>query len=361
MEWDIASLYARLRLTAKESQVLEAEEEDNGLSLEKRAKCIAFRVLADREDIAFNEEVFWVQCHDLPFAGMTYKTGSAIGERLGKVLTVDTDSSGVYIGAFLRIKKELGAAIGEGIEQQYGPWLRANWKLSAGVSLSEGAAKSQLHCPASNPDPQQTGDESNSGQMEVEDNGIVAGVDIQVKDSSGEARPNRSVLMDLGQRKNWKKRARSSSDSARHQVMDVDGCEPNDWSSRGQETEGTEESPPKRVKRVQGEAEGPILPVAAEQPWQPPPSSQFLVVWWCICVSPACFGLFLVSGCSGLMSLMVDGFPAPGSLPLLMVSFLLDSFLDWGPFCVGRFFCLVWGLVGFWWSYMTIVIASASA
>ncbi|XP_040987632.1 uncharacterized protein LOC121235350 [Juglans microcarpa x Juglans regia] len=49
-------------------------------------------------------EPFWVQCHDLPFAGMNANTSLNLGKAVGEVLKVDTDSSGVCWESFLRIK-----------------------------------------------------------------------------------------------------------------------------------------------------------------------------------------------------------------------------------------------------------------
>ncbi|XP_042983333.1 uncharacterized protein LOC122312736 [Carya illinoinensis] len=56
------------------------------------------------KEILFIKEPFWIQCYDLPFAGMNQITGSNIGSSVGDVLQVDTDSSGICWGQFLRIK-----------------------------------------------------------------------------------------------------------------------------------------------------------------------------------------------------------------------------------------------------------------
>ncbi|CAI9778772.1 unnamed protein product [Fraxinus pennsylvanica] len=151
------------------------------------------------KDILFNKEAFWVQCHDLPFAGMNQKTGHEIGARLGKVLSVNTDSSGVCMGEFLRVKvliniskpisrgrflniggikhwipfkyerlpkfcyhcglikhpvgrcekKEEGLAIGNGFDQQYGAWLRASGKRQEGTHSPVGSPKAQGDRPES--------------------------------------------------------------------------------------------------------------------------------------------------------------------------------------------------------------------
>lgn len=56
------------------------------------------------KEILFNEEAFWVQCHDFPFPGMNQKTRNDIGSSLGKALSVDIDGSGICMGEFSRIK-----------------------------------------------------------------------------------------------------------------------------------------------------------------------------------------------------------------------------------------------------------------
>ncbi|KAF5453769.1 hypothetical protein F2P56_023489 [Juglans regia] len=55
-------------------------------------------------DIFFNEEPFWVQLHDLPFAGMNRTMGERLGAAAGNVVLVDVDSSGMAWGSFLRVK-----------------------------------------------------------------------------------------------------------------------------------------------------------------------------------------------------------------------------------------------------------------
>ncbi|CAI9776347.1 unnamed protein product [Fraxinus pennsylvanica] len=209
MKWDISSLYARLRLTEMEAQVLEVEEAENGLSVEKRAKCIAFRVLVDRE---------------------------------------------VNKGALKNTLLQL-------------------WQLE-GISLPEGAAQPQMNLPVSNPDLPQTGIDLISGETVVEDIGKDPCADIQEMDSGGDAQPSGSELMDSGQSKNWKKRARSSPGPAGHQAMEEDGYEPNSWSSKGQEVEGSE-----GLGSLGQIVRFSCLMVMAKFP--------FLVAWWCIFVSPA--------------------------------------------------------------------------
>lgn len=56
------------------------------------------------KDMKFQQEPFWIQCHDLPFAGMNYNIGVNLGKALGEVLMVDTDSNGICWGSFLRVK-----------------------------------------------------------------------------------------------------------------------------------------------------------------------------------------------------------------------------------------------------------------
>ncbi|KAF5459069.1 hypothetical protein F2P56_023057 [Juglans regia] len=131
------------------------------------------------KEMSFQYKPFWVQCHDLPFAGMNANTGLKLGQLVGEVLEVDTDSSGICWGSCLRIKamiditkpltrgrfltlgkskfwisfkferlsnfcyqcgkikhalggcdmRNRGNAGVEGFSQQYGPWLRASLKL----------------------------------------------------------------------------------------------------------------------------------------------------------------------------------------------------------------------------------------
>ncbi|KAF5475234.1 hypothetical protein F2P56_007064 [Juglans regia] len=41
----------------------------------------------------FRHEPFWIQCQDIPFAGMSASMGEKLGSSLGKVLMVDSDGS----------------------------------------------------------------------------------------------------------------------------------------------------------------------------------------------------------------------------------------------------------------------------
>ncbi|CAI9767814.1 unnamed protein product [Fraxinus pennsylvanica] len=164
------------------------------LSFDKQLICVQDCEKAiSIKDISFNEEAFWIQCHDLPFAGMNQKTGNEIGSLLGKVLIVDMDSSGVSVGEFLRIKvliniskpisrgrflniggtkhwipfkyerlpnfcyhcglfkhpvgwcekKEEGLAIGNGLDQQYNAWLRESGKKQEAIPLQAGSPQAQ--------------------------------------------------------------------------------------------------------------------------------------------------------------------------------------------------------------------------
>ncbi|XP_042954583.1 uncharacterized protein LOC122290994 [Carya illinoinensis] len=56
------------------------------------------------KDIAFNEEPFWLQLHDLHFAGMNKTMGEKLGAAAGTVLSVDVDANGMAWGSFLRVK-----------------------------------------------------------------------------------------------------------------------------------------------------------------------------------------------------------------------------------------------------------------
>ncbi|CAI9769566.1 unnamed protein product [Fraxinus pennsylvanica] len=302
MARDLSSLYARLRLTEKESQVLEVVEAVDGLSVEKRAKCLAFRVLADPEvnkgalktimlqiwqlegkavikeigrntfllelirvsgkkrilsgrpwsfdefllclhdcervntikEIGFTEEVFWVQCHGLPFAGMTQNTGQAIGEHLGKVLVIDTDSSGVYFGAFLRVKPS---------EHLTG--------------LEERLVHNQV------PDYQQKDFSCNQGELVVGLSGMISVQKFRNWIIVGQIAHVGMFYWTWAMVKIGKKRARSSPVLVRPQLMEVDGFEPIALSTKGQEDVDVEDSSPKRVRRVLSEKDDFGLAVAA--------------------------------------------------------------------------------------------------
>ncbi|CAI9767369.1 unnamed protein product [Fraxinus pennsylvanica] len=123
-------------------------------SFDKQLLCLQdYENVVSIKEVPFKEEAFWIQCHEIPFAGMNKKTGNDIGSRLGKVINVDTDFSGICLGEFLRIKcekKEQGSATGDGLEQQYGAWLRASGKRSDTNSILAGRAHVQVNKPELN-------------------------------------------------------------------------------------------------------------------------------------------------------------------------------------------------------------------
>lgn len=136
--------------------------------------------------------------------------------------------------------------------------------------MQEGDVQTKLNLPVINPVLEQTGNYPNSGEKVVEETGEDSCADVQEMDRGEDVRPTGSELRDVGQSKNWKKRARSIPRLIDHQGMEVDGCQPSSWGSNVKEAEGSGMSTPKRMKRVQGEVEVPALPVAVEQPWHPP-------------------------------------------------------------------------------------------
>jgi hypothetical protein len=55
----------------------------------------------------FNKVAFWVRMSNLPLACMGKETGRMLGETVGRVEMVDTDSKGVGWGESLRVKIQL--------------------------------------------------------------------------------------------------------------------------------------------------------------------------------------------------------------------------------------------------------------
>ncbi|XP_042980067.1 uncharacterized protein LOC122310252 [Carya illinoinensis] len=58
-------------------------------------------------EVQFITEPFWVQAHNLPFAGMNRQLGEKIGEAIGKVHTVEVDEQGHSWGSYLRLKVDV--------------------------------------------------------------------------------------------------------------------------------------------------------------------------------------------------------------------------------------------------------------
>lgn len=54
--------------------------------------------------IDFSQEPFWIQLHDLPFAGLNKSMGEKLGATIGRVMLVDADENGMRWGSFLRVK-----------------------------------------------------------------------------------------------------------------------------------------------------------------------------------------------------------------------------------------------------------------
>ncbi|XP_042944695.1 uncharacterized protein LOC122278581 [Carya illinoinensis] len=58
-------------------------------------------------EVSFSHEPFWVQIHNVPFAGMNAEYGKQIGSSVGKVINVEVDKVGQSWGWCLRVKVEL--------------------------------------------------------------------------------------------------------------------------------------------------------------------------------------------------------------------------------------------------------------
>ncbi|XP_042954587.1 uncharacterized protein LOC122290997 [Carya illinoinensis] len=56
------------------------------------------------KDIDFNIEPFWLQLHDLPFAGMNKTMGEKLGVAVGQVVSVDVAAGDMAWGSYLRVK-----------------------------------------------------------------------------------------------------------------------------------------------------------------------------------------------------------------------------------------------------------------
>ncbi|XP_041025493.1 uncharacterized protein LOC121265896 [Juglans microcarpa x Juglans regia] len=88
------------------------KEQDKGIviagrpwSFDRMLACLEeFDGCTPLKEIPFAFEVFWVQVHDLSLACMTKDVGVQIGERIGTMLDVEVDGSGVGWGQFLDIK-----------------------------------------------------------------------------------------------------------------------------------------------------------------------------------------------------------------------------------------------------------------
>ncbi|XP_042939449.1 uncharacterized protein LOC122274478 [Carya illinoinensis] len=58
-------------------------------------------------EVHFLTEPFWIQVHNLPFAGMNKEMGMLVGAGLERVLEVEVDIEGYGWGSFSRIKAEV--------------------------------------------------------------------------------------------------------------------------------------------------------------------------------------------------------------------------------------------------------------
>jgi hypothetical protein len=56
------------------------------------------------KDIEFNYTSVWIRAFNLPLGMMNKETGRQIGDRVGKMVEVDTDAYGSAVGSYLRIK-----------------------------------------------------------------------------------------------------------------------------------------------------------------------------------------------------------------------------------------------------------------
>ncbi|XP_042976264.1 uncharacterized protein LOC122307436 [Carya illinoinensis] len=77
-------------------------------SFDRHLICLReFEGVLSANEVQFSAEPFWVQLHNLPFAGMTRKMGEEIGSTIGKVHSVETDEQGYGWGNFLRVRVEV--------------------------------------------------------------------------------------------------------------------------------------------------------------------------------------------------------------------------------------------------------------
>lgn len=58
-------------------------------------------------EVQFMSKIFWVQIHNLPFAGMNRDIGSLLASGLGKVLEIEVDTNGYCWGSYLRARVEV--------------------------------------------------------------------------------------------------------------------------------------------------------------------------------------------------------------------------------------------------------------
>ncbi|XP_042990668.1 uncharacterized protein LOC122317666 [Carya illinoinensis] len=77
-------------------------------SFDRHLVCMKeFEGLLSLSEVRFDSEPFWIQVHNLPFAGMSKEMGILVGSVIGRVLEVETNTEGYGWGGYLRIKAEV--------------------------------------------------------------------------------------------------------------------------------------------------------------------------------------------------------------------------------------------------------------
>ncbi|XP_042988841.1 uncharacterized protein At4g02000-like [Carya illinoinensis] len=87
--------------TSERSRVLRGRPwsfDKNPVCLQECEASIALR------DMTFSHEPFWVQFHNVPFAGINKIMGERLGGSIGEVMIVDVDEQGRAWDSFLRVK-----------------------------------------------------------------------------------------------------------------------------------------------------------------------------------------------------------------------------------------------------------------